>query len=96
VVAGLIAALLRPVALPPGRCAAGVLCVRGGEMLANATICRFCGCFCCRWGEVLGGTNGWQSCSRGRLFDPQQYVIRQSSFYEGAPRVSWSSSWGQL
>lgn len=45
VMAGLITALLRPVALPLGRFAAGVLCVRAGERLANATVCRFCGCF---------------------------------------------------
>ena len=48
VMAGLITTLLRPVALPLGRFAAGVLCVRAGERLANATVCRFCGCVC-RW-----------------------------------------------
>ena len=62
VVAGLIAALLRPVALPPGRFAAGVLCVRGDERLANATICRFCGCFC-RKGIKCGAVRTSLLCS---------------------------------
>ena len=55
-------------------------------------------------GEMMGGTNGyaathleggWPGCLRELRFDLQQRVIRQSSLFEGAPRVSWSSHWSQ-
>ena len=35
--------------LPLDRSAAGFLFVSAGGTLANATICRFCGCFCRKW-----------------------------------------------
>lgn len=59
--------------------------------------------FLSQMGGVLGGANGyapllegrWPGCLQELLFDLKQRVIRQSSLFEGALRVSWSSHWGQ-
>ena len=54
------------IGLPPGRYAAGFLFVSASERLANATICRFCGCFLSQMGEAPGGTKGYALLIEGR------------------------------
>ena len=53
--------------------------------------------------SVLGGANGnvpllgggWPGPSRELLFELEQRVILQASFFDSAPDVWWSSSWGK-
>ena len=48
----------------PGRLAAGFLLVSAIERLANATICRFCGCFCRKWTVCQAVRTGMPRLSR--------------------------------
>ena len=51
---------------PLGRFAAGFLFVSAGERLANATVCRFCGCFCHKWIVCWAGYERGNLAPRGR------------------------------
>ena len=65
--------------LPLDRSAAGFLFVSAGGTLANATICRFLRVFLSQMDKVRGGYGQVCPAPRGRLFDLQPRVIRQSS-----------------